>query len=549
MGTKTYDSATDLITFTRASGGTALRKISYGNELVTNGDFSSGTTGWVDGTQWSGALDASSGKLLITSDSSNGYGCAIQGVPLVVGKAYRLTGSRRAVSGGNPAIGLSMPSGAVQVILLSGSASTVTNDFSVTFVASSTYSLCLFNQSPTNGNSSEFDNISVKEVLFDQADGTLQLFNHGNNVPRIEYDATTGAVKGLLIEEARTNAISTSEVAQTAYSGGITKSVDSSVVSPVGGNNVEKFTLSSANEHHFFGNHNPISASSGTSTYSIFAKGSGHNLIRLRMANTVGKFFCDFNLSTGQKQVTSGADSSVTGAIESIGNGWWRCSMTYASEKTNPYASVFLINAIDAPHSNPFLGDGTSGVYVWGSQYESGAFPTSYIPTVSSTATRAADVATIPTSAFGYNQKVGSVLFEGKVIKANIGTTIDRRIVEISDGTTTNFISVYQDVSVDQNLRIANADAGVLSVNADTGYTLSDAQTFKVAMGIELNNFAVSVDGGAVVTDTTGTVSNTLSQIDIGKLGGGTQYLNGYIKSIKYYPRRLTNTQLQELTT
>ena len=57
MGTKQYDSATDLLTFSRASGGTALRKISYGNELVTNGDFSSGTTGWVDGTTYSGALD------------------------------------------------------------------------------------------------------------------------------------------------------------------------------------------------------------------------------------------------------------------------------------------------------------------------------------------------------------------------------------------------------------------------------------------------------------------------------------------------------------
>ena len=397
-------------------------------------------------------------------------------------------------------------------------------------------------------------NSATDLITFTRASGGTFLGSNGllqtaaNNVPRIEYDAT-GAVKGLLIEEARTNAISTSEVALTAYSSGITKSVDSSVVSPAGGNNVEKFTLSSANEQHYFGNHNAISASSGYSTYSIFAKGSGHNLIRLRMKNTVGLFYCDYNLATGQKQVNSSAHSSVTGAIESMGNGWWRCSMTYASEKTNPYASVFLINAIDAPRSNPFLGDGTSGVYVWGSQYETGAFPTSYIPTISSTATRAADIAFIPTSAFGYNQKVGSVLFEGKVIKANVGTTTDRRIVEISDGTTTNFISVYQDVSVDQNLRIANQDAGVLSVNADTGYTLSDAQNFKVAIGIKLNNFAVSVDGGAVVTDTTGTVSNTLSQIDIGKLGGGTQYLNGYIKSIKYYPRRLTNTQLQELTT
>ena len=45
MGTKNLNSATDLITFTRASGGTALRKISYGNELVTNGNGTT-TAGW-----------------------------------------------------------------------------------------------------------------------------------------------------------------------------------------------------------------------------------------------------------------------------------------------------------------------------------------------------------------------------------------------------------------------------------------------------------------------------------------------------------------------
>ena len=213
------------------------------------------------------------------------------------------------------------------------------------------------------------------------------MFNHRNNIPRIEYDAT-GAVKGLLIEEARTNRILTSEVAPTGYFGGLTKSVDNSVVSPAGGNNVEKFTLSNANDYHYVGNHNNICTGTGTSTYSIFAKGSGHNLIRLRMSNVSGNPSCDFDLSTGQKQVTSSSDSSVTGSIESIGNGWWRCAMTYAAEKSNPYASVFLIDAMDAS-SLPFQGDGTSSVYVWGSQYESGAFPTSYIPTTGAAATRA----------------------------------------------------------------------------------------------------------------------------------------------------------------
>ena len=37
----TTGKAQDLITFTRSTTGTALAKISYGEELVTNGDFSS----------------------------------------------------------------------------------------------------------------------------------------------------------------------------------------------------------------------------------------------------------------------------------------------------------------------------------------------------------------------------------------------------------------------------------------------------------------------------------------------------------------------------
>ena len=52
MGTKTYDSATDLITFSRASGGTALSKISYGNNLVTNGTFDTDLSGWTTDTAW-----------------------------------------------------------------------------------------------------------------------------------------------------------------------------------------------------------------------------------------------------------------------------------------------------------------------------------------------------------------------------------------------------------------------------------------------------------------------------------------------------------------
>jgi hypothetical protein len=399
-------------------------------------------------------------------------------------------------------------------------------------------------------------NSATDLITFTRASGGTFLGSDGliqtatNNVPRIEYDAT-GAVKGLLIEEARTNIVTYSNdfttSSWTRYRVSIASNV-SGVTAPDGSETVDKMIPNSVNHEHRVWD--GVSSTAVGETYSVYAKSAGYDYVWLGYYEDSVYGYAVVNLTNGVVTASNTANYSV----EASTNGFYRISVTKTASGTNPrYISISpsptaspTLNSNNVPS---FVGDGTSGIYVWGAQIEAGAFHSSYIPTTGTAATRAADVATIPTSAFGYNQKVGSVLFEGNVIKANIGTTIDRRIVEISDGTTTNFISVYQDVSMDQNLRIANQDAGVLSVNADTGYTLSDAQTFKVAIGIKLNNFAVSVDGGAVVTDTTGTVSNTLSQIDIGKLGGGTQYLNGHIKSIKYYPRRLTNTQLQELTT
>jgi hypothetical protein len=47
MGTKVNSNYEDLITYTRASKGHALRPVSYGSELVTNGDFTDNIDGWL----------------------------------------------------------------------------------------------------------------------------------------------------------------------------------------------------------------------------------------------------------------------------------------------------------------------------------------------------------------------------------------------------------------------------------------------------------------------------------------------------------------------
>ena len=84
-------------------------------------------------------------------------------------------------------------------------------------------------------------------------------------------------------------------------------------------------------------------------------------------------------------------------------DGWYRCSTSVALNQTASSSVIY----IDTP------GDGTSGIYVWGAQYEQGAHATSYIPTSGSTVTRADDFAVIKGTNFTdfYNQSEGT-LFE-----------------------------------------------------------------------------------------------------------------------------------------
>ena len=69
VNTKRFDSASDMITFSRASGGYGFTKVGYGSELVTNGDFSDGSTGW---TASSATLSVVSGRLQVVATSAYG---------------------------------------------------------------------------------------------------------------------------------------------------------------------------------------------------------------------------------------------------------------------------------------------------------------------------------------------------------------------------------------------------------------------------------------------------------------------------------------------
>jgi len=75
-----------------------------------------------------------------------------------------------------------------------------------------------------------------------------------------------------------------------------------------------------------------------------------------------------FDLSAGTVSINSGSAT-----IESVGNGWYRCTVTgVCSATTTPYISV------NSPFT--YTGDGTSGILIWGAQLELGSVATTYQP-------------------------------------------------------------------------------------------------------------------------------------------------------------------------
>jgi hypothetical protein len=541
MGTKVFDNALDLITFSRASGGTSLRKISYGSELVENGTFDGDTTGWSDESIGTGSIswNASGYIDLLSSDSSN-RGIAMQQFSVEVGKTYLLSvnfvTSATVFAGSSQSTAPSFSDGNEYGGLINPGAGNKTLVFTAT---GTTLYLTLF--SLISGGTFNLDNVSVKEVLFDQPDGTLTLFNHPNNIPRIDYNAD-GTVKGLLIEEQRTNLVAYSIPDSTNWNEVGVTILENNAVSPDGSTTASKIQEDATTSARVAGFQNTTIVSGSVYCLSFYAKSSGRTWVRLGAGNSpwgTGDYLTSrsiyFDLTTG----TVGTKGSTwdSAGIEDVGGGWFRCYGIGTAASTTTVN--FDIGPASVNLGGSYAGDGSSGVLIYGAQLEAGSFPTSYIPNNGATsgATRSADIASIPVTDFGYNQKAGSFVVE---YTRGADSNSSRRVFEIANGSNTS-----------TSIRVLSG--GATSVNADGNIAFSvpvntDA---KIAFAVKENDLAGSLDGGTPITDSSVSMLTNAqaTSLSIGVRNDlGFHWLNGHIKSLSYFPRRLSDTQLQELT-
>jgi hypothetical protein len=525
--TKQYDNYADLITFTRASTGTALRHVGYGSELVTNGTFDTDISGWTDNSSAGGSIAwNAAGYLDLDADAATSR--ASQDIAVTAGSVYAV--SITVVNlGGSSASGL----------YLDGAASS-----SINFVVAGVGTHTIYYVAPdsllnisirnfTTGTTVSIDNVSFKEVIFDRATDPLVLFNHPTNVPRIEYDAD-GNRRGLLIEEARTNLILQSGNLEAAPWGAVnvTTSVDAGTAPD--GSDMTLLTSTGVNSDTAVSQ--TTGASIGTTyTASVFVRRDQHRFaILFGFGNGTSGVAFDLVLGTAQVNATW-----VSAGIDII-------SPTIARiyGVVTPAVNSTLFVGLASSIGGLKVFSGGEALSFWGAQLEAGSFPTSYISTSGAAASRSADVASIPTSAFGYNQKAGTVVAEMNHPLANRAGS--RKYVWNIKDSGNDRLSVRASDGVNSILEPRGVVGNGVSTT-DFVSPVTTAASYKVALSYNDVNATMSVNG-VLAAQSTAYAGNPQTTLALAQSGTGGSQPNGYLKSIQYYPRRLTNTQLQELT-
>jgi hypothetical protein len=349
--------------------------------------------------------------------------------------------------------------------------------------------------------------------------------------PRFDYDPVSHAAKGLLIEEARTNAATYSQDFSNAIwtKTGITVTADS-IAAPDGTTSADLVTTSATPATV-----SQATAFSGSYAISFFAKkGTSDWVYVVGQAADSAKAW--FNLNTG---VVGTVQAGLTaGQIQDVGNGWYRCIIIDVSGSG---AEPTTVGLSDADNSTAVTVGRTA--YIWGAQAEGPAtFASSYIPNPTAATARAADVAVMTGTNFSswYNQSQGTLVAEFDVL-VPIGASV---AVSADDGSVAEQIILYGSGT---DPKVMVRDGNVTQADLDVG-TFAANVAVKIGASYALNDVAGCCNGGSVGTDTSATMP-TPTQLRFGFDVSGVSYLNGHIRHIQFQNTALTDAELITLTT
>lgn len=381
--------ATNLITYPISFGNSYWTKSgasiegdpsTAGSELITNGDFASGTTGW---TPYSSATLNNAGSALNIVGVGTANGRATSPITTVIGGLYYITTDVVSIGSTSTTIGITNSANGDSAYFNSSAITTPTSvDFY--FTATSTTTYVVFKRAGSvDGDTNIYDNVSVKEV-------------QGYSSPSVDFP--TSGFK--LVEGTNTGT-------HRLYKGSF------------------------------------ATVSSKTFTLSAYVKANGRDWFNFSVykpndGTSVGGDAW-FDVSNG----VLGTVTFGTSKIESFTNGWYKCSYTFSCDAACTGLTVYNLLS-EANGDSTYTGDGTSGVYLFMSQVEQGSFATSPTLTSLSaegtTTTRVAETCTGAGDASTFNDSEGVLFVEISALDLLSGVS---RTIMISSSDGLNYVNIY----------------------------------------------------------------------------------------------------------
>ena len=578
----------NLVTFTRASSGTyvgsdGVLQTAVTNLLLQSEDFS---TTWAntESTEASNVETAPNGTLTadklipdvgVTSGqfrqdvskaaTATTYTCSVYGKAAEFNR-LSIRVEHNGSTGNRADVGFSLSDGSVvsaaaALGTFSGASATVTSvgagwyRFTLSFTSSTETSIRVrlfgFDSSlPCNGTSGIYiwgAQLEQSATVGEYIPTTSTI----NSAPRFDHNPTTGESLGLLVEEQRTNLLLRSEEFGTTWTATRSSVSANAAIAPDGAITADKLIEDTSNNTHLISQVSSGGATTSAVSFSIYVKSAERSSLFVSFSNAAswvggGGAGVIFDLSAGTASPLASTPTAFS--ITPLINGWYRCHITATpSVSVTPQINIFL----RASSSTTYTGDGTSGLFLWGAQLEAGAFPTSYIPTTTAAATRSADVASITGSAFSgwYRQDEGTVFAEAQIATNRSFSGTFRHLMQASPAGNSNSAVGLFVSSINQfSLQIRNNATNQAVINTGTNSGL----THRVAGVYKVDDFALSANGGSAAVDTLGTApsTETVTQMAIGGVRDGNTFgvFNGTIRRLTYWPQRLANSTLQQIT-
>ena len=376
--------------------------------------------------------------------------------------------------------------------------------------------------------------------------------------PRFDFDPVTGECLGLLIEEQRTNICTQSSSFSFSHTSNTT---ETNVFNPDGTAAIRRVALSTGNFHGTGADAANIDISGqavgGTTdvTTSIFVKNYNNSNLRLLIGfaaydGTTYRYLLGTIDTANPTFLATPSGTNGWGSgyakVDDYGNGWYRYTFGGRYTKQTGYHTIAFVGEqiFSSTNQQFWFGDDVSGIYIWGKQRELGLFSSSYIPTSGSTVTRTPDNAKIDGENFSswYNQSEGTFLINGRTDNPSFQRSYGVSVFNIDE-----IPSLLNRLSIRMGNTFMNTGGTTQfgyyqSPTAGVPYKVSVA--FKTNSALQVLNGVASGNEDTVVTPPT-----NLNIMEIGKVENNTSlYINGHIAQITYYPKRLTNTQLINLT-